>query len=104
MRLNEQAIPRRVFERLSSMKALRIIGSQPDNRISLFSFVIDGVKTEEIVKRLDQVGIAIREGNLAALPLLKRFGAETAARASLYVYTSIEEVDRFGDALEALIK
>ena len=101
---HEQAITRRAFERLSGIKGLRIIGSQPHNRISLFTFVVDGVPTEEIVKRLDQAGIAIRGGDLASLPLLKRFGTTTAARASLYIYTSTEDVDRFGDALESIVR
>ncbi len=101
---HEQVITRRAFERLSSMKGVRIIGSQPDNRISLFTFVVDGIRTEKIVKRLDQAGIAIRGGDLASLPLLKRFGVTTASRASLYLYTSIEDVERFGDALQTIVR
>jgi cysteine desulfurase/selenocysteine lyase len=97
---HEQSITRRTWERLSSMKGVRILGSQPDNRISLFTFVVDGVPTEEIVKRLDHAGIAIRGGDIASLPLLKRFGVTSAARCSLYIYTSTDDVDRFADVLE----
>jgi cysteine desulfurase/selenocysteine lyase len=101
---HEQLITRRMLERLSSIKGVRIIGSQPDNRISLFTFVVDGVPTGEIVKRLDEAGIAIRGGDIASLPLLKRFGITTAARASSYIYTSTKDVDRFGEALQAFAR
>lgn len=100
----EQVITRRTFERLSNIKGLRIIGSKADDRISVFTFVIEGVATEQIVKRLDEVGIAIRGGDIASLPLLKRFGVTTAARASLYIYTSTEDVDRFSNALQSLVQ
>jgi cysteine desulfurase/selenocysteine lyase len=44
------------------------------------------------MRALDQRGIAIRSGDLAALPLLRRLGAERAARASLYLYNTTDEV------------
>jgi cysteine desulfurase/selenocysteine lyase len=48
---------------------------------------------------LDRHGIAVRAGDLAALPLLRRLGAQRAVRASLYLYNSIAEVDRLFDVL-----
>ena len=39
----------------------------------------------EIVRALDERGIATRGGDLASLPLLKRFGLADAARASCYL-------------------
>ena len=43
--------------------------------------------------------IAVRSGDLAALPLLKRFGVKEAVRASCYVYTTTAEVDALAGAL-----
>jgi selenocysteine lyase/cysteine desulfurase len=40
-----------------------------------------------------------RAGDLAALPLLKRFGVSEAARASAYVYSTTADLDRLADAL-----
>lgn len=56
----------------------------------------------DIVKALDTVGIAVRGGDLAALPLLKRMGATAAVRASCYVYTIEEEVERLTVELSKL--
>jgi len=39
---------------------------------------------------------------LAALPLLKRFGVTSAARASCYLYTQMTELDRLATALRQL--
>lgn len=100
---HEQAITRRMLDRLSAIKGLRLIGSQSENRISLFTFVLEGVPTEEIVKRFDAEGIAIRGGDIASLPLMKRFGLTTAARASLYMYNSVQDVDRFGQILQTIV-
>ena len=53
----------------------------------------------EVLQALDARGIAIRGGDLASLPLLKRLGTTSAARASCYLYTTIEEIDRLAEVL-----
>ena len=52
-----------------------------------------------IAEALDAKGIAIRAGDMAALPLLKRFGVSEAARASAYVYSTTSDIDRLVEAL-----
>jgi cysteine desulfurase/selenocysteine lyase len=89
--------------RLGDVPRLRILGStRPDDRIGVFSFVVDGTEPDAVLTELDRKGIAIRAGDLASLPLLRRFGVSRAARASLYLYTTEEELDRLADALTAL--
>jgi cysteine desulfurase/selenocysteine lyase len=68
----------------------------------VFSFVVEGTEPEAVLTELDRQGIAIRAGDLASLPLLRRFGVSRAARASLYLYTTEEEVDRLAHALSGL--
>ena len=98
---HEQALTRHMLERLIDIKGIRLIGpTNPTNRISLFAFSSQKISTAELVRLLDANGIAIRGGDLAALPLLKRFGVATAARASLYVYTTMDEVDQFCSTLQ----
>ncbi len=60
--------------------------------------MIEGQSPATIARALDQRGVAIRAGDMAALPLLKRFGVTEAARASAYVYSTREDIDRLGDA------
>ena len=73
--------------------------SGPEDRVPVFTFVIEGQSPTTIARALDQRGVAIRAGDMAALPLLKRFGVTEAARASAYVYSTREDIDRLGDAL-----
>jgi cysteine desulfurase/selenocysteine lyase len=72
--------------------------------VPVFSFVLAGHSPAETLQHLDTHGIAIRAGDLAALPLLKRFGVSAAARASCYYYTQTAELDRLAAALRELTR
>jgi len=99
----ERALVSHALRRLGAVPGLRILGSdRPEDRIGVFSFVLEGKEPEALLAELDRRGIAIRAGDLASLPLLRRFGVSRAARASLYLYTTEDEVDRLADALAAL--
>ena len=89
------------LERLSRIKGLRLVGPRsPQRRLPVFSFAIAGRTPGEILTHLDSRGIAVRAGDLAALPLLKRLGVTEAVRASCYIYTETSELDRLADALD----
>ena len=82
---------------------MKLIGSATaTDRVPVFCFTIDGVAVPTIVKALDEDGIAIRGGDMAAQPLLERFGTKAAARVSCYLYNTVEEIDRLGAVLERL--
>jgi len=100
VRRHELALIDRTLERLKSVPGLRLFGPAASrDRVGVFSFAIDGESPADTVRRLDAKGIAIRAGDLAALPLLLRFGVRSAARASCYLYNTVEDIDRFADAL-----
>jgi cysteine desulfurase/selenocysteine lyase len=90
--------------RFAEVKGLRVLGllnpSVP--RVPVFAFTLGNTPVSRIVEAMDAKGIAIRGGDMAALPLLKRFGATVVARASLYLYTTTGEIDRFVDVLREL--
>jgi cysteine desulfurase/selenocysteine lyase len=91
------------LERLADIPGLRLLGPRSAaNRVPVFSFVLAGHSPAEILQHLDTQGIAIRAGDLAALPLLKRFGVSAAARASCYLYTRTADLDRLAAALREL--
>ncbi len=69
----------------------------------VFTFVIDGQSPTAVAKSLNHRGVAIRAGDMAALPLFRRFGASEAARASAYVYSTTDDIDRLADGLAALV-
>ena len=60
------------------------------------------MKPKEVEKALDQEGIAVRAGKLAAEPLLKALGADEAVRASFMFYNTRGEADALASALEKI--
>jgi cysteine desulfurase/selenocysteine lyase len=97
---HEQELTRYALSRFKEVNGLRILGPiDADNRVSVFSFVIENRQVLDVVKELDTMGIAVRGGDLASLPLLKRMGVNAAIRASCYAYTSTEEIDQLVAAL-----
>jgi cysteine desulfurase / selenocysteine lyase len=100
---HESRITSYALTQLREIPGLRLLGpAESDQRIPVFSFLLDGHTPIEVMRALDARGIAIRAGDLAALPLLKHFGATTAARASCYLYTQESDIDAFVAALHAL--
>jgi cysteine desulfurase/selenocysteine lyase len=97
---HEQQLTAHLHEVLSTQKGVHLLGrGEIEERISLFCFKVDSVEAEDLARRLDQYGIAIRAGDIASLPLLERFGVKRAARASLYLYNTTAEIDSFADKL-----
>jgi cysteine desulfurase/selenocysteine lyase len=88
---------------LQQIRGLRLIGPRTaERRVPVFTFVVEDHPATAVAKALDTRGIAVRAGDMAALPLLKRFGATEAVRASAYVYSTIGDLDRLAEGLRAL--
>ncbi|MGH8308920.1 MAG: aminotransferase class V-fold PLP-dependent enzyme [Steroidobacteraceae bacterium] len=97
---HEAALTAYGLETLLTVPGLRVLGpSSAPGRLPVFSFVLNDRAPQEILRRLDENGIAVRAGDLSALPLLKRLGVTSAARASCYLYTRTEDIDRLVDVL-----
>jgi len=77
---------------LREIEGLRIIGNAKE-KVSVISFVMDGIHHQDIGVLLDQQGIAVRTGHHCTQPLMQRFGITGTTRASFAVYNSIDEVD-----------
>jgi cysteine desulfurase/selenocysteine lyase len=100
---HEQELTRYTLERFAELEWLTLLGpATPRDRICLFSFHQKGKDPGRLMSGLDQRGIAIRSGDLASLPLLRRLGADRAARASLYLYNTVAEVRVMFEALTRL--
>ncbi|WP_421829207.1 SufS family cysteine desulfurase [Larkinella sp.] len=85
-------------EALESIDGLRIIG-QSAEKISVVSFVLDGIHHQDTGVILDQQGIAVRTGHHCTQPLMRRFNLTGTTRASFAVYNTKEEIDRLVQAL-----
>jgi cysteine desulfurase/selenocysteine lyase len=85
-------------EQLGRVPGLTLIGTAPE-KAGVLSFVLDGVRTEDVGGALDQEGIAVRSGHHCAQPVLRRFGLESTVRASLAPYNTCEDIDALVAAL-----
>jgi cysteine desulfurase/selenocysteine lyase len=83
---------------LARVPGLRLIGTAP-HKAGVLSFVLDGVRTEDVGGMLDQEGIAVRSGHHCAQPILRRYGLESSVRASLAPYNTCEDIDALVAAL-----
>ncbi len=88
---------------LSGIEGLRIVG-QAAQKVSVISFVIEGIHHQDIGVLLDNQGIAVRTGHHCTQPLMKRFGLLGTSRASFAMYNTHEEIDRLVAGLQRVKK
>jgi cysteine desulfurase/selenocysteine lyase len=71
---------------------VRLIGTARD-KVSVLSFVLDGVHPHDVGTVLDLQGVAVRASHHCAQPLMRRFGVPGTVRASFALYNTREDVD-----------
>jgi cysteine desulfurase/selenocysteine lyase len=101
---HEQFITGYALEALSEVKGLRTLGPPVAQRGGVVAFTLDGVHPHDISQILDQDGIAIRAGHHCAMPLHHRLRIPASARASFYLYTSTDEIDKLVTGLNRVRK
>ncbi|WP_274969117.1 aminotransferase class V-fold PLP-dependent enzyme [Succinimonas amylolytica] len=77
---------------LRGVPGLTLVGTARD-KASALAFKLSGYSDEEVGRRLDSFGIAVRTGHHCAQPVLRRFGYESAVRPTLGIYNSPEDID-----------
>ncbi|HEX8339722.1 MAG TPA: SufS family cysteine desulfurase [Tepidisphaeraceae bacterium] len=91
-------------ERISSVEGVRLVGTAAE-KASVVSFVIDNppLSAHDVGVMLDLEGIAVRTGHHCCQPVMDRFGIPATARASIAMYNTRDDVDRFVTALARII-
>lgn len=79
-------------EKLSAIEGLTIIGTAKE-KVSVISFILEGIHPQDVGIILDQQGIAIRTGHHCTQPLMQRLGLVGTCRASFSVYNTLGEID-----------
>lgn len=90
-------------EALETIPGLKIIGKAQE-KVSVVSFVVEGIFHFDIGQMLDARGIAIRTGHHCTQPLMKIYQIEGTARASFSVYNTTEEIDNLIEGLQRIVK
>ena len=94
VRAHELEITEYAYEALSDVEGLTVYGPPPSRRAGVISFSLDGIHPHDLATIADRDQVCLRAGHHCAMPLMTRLGIPATARASFYVYTLKEEVDR----------
>ncbi|HPF74258.1 MAG: cysteine desulfurase [Rhodanobacteraceae bacterium] len=87
------------LDAMRSVKGLRIIGEAKE-RAAVISFLVDGAHAHDLATLLDLEGVAVRSGHHCAHPLMQFYGVPATCRASMALYSTREDIDRFVTALD----
>ena len=105
IREHEIEITKYAYSNLMNINGIEILGPENiDIRAGLISFNIPDIHPHDLGTFLDSKGIAIRTGHHCAMPLIKKLGSHSSARASFYIYNTNQEIDKFTTEINNSIK
>jgi cysteine desulfurase/selenocysteine lyase len=99
-----KTLSRYMLERLTSINDVFVYGL-PDENSTVFGFNVghdNAISCHDVSLFLDQSNVAVRSGLLCAHPLVRLFAEEGIVQASLYVYNSLDDIDRLADSLKLI--
>lgn len=107
IRRYEETLATRLIEGLESLEGVRVYaGDDPKQRIGVVSFTVDGLHPHEVAQHLDEnADIMVRSGHHCCMPLMERLSLpDGTVRASLYLYSTKNEVDALVAAVNEVAK
>ena len=105
VRAHEIEITRAAVQKLSSVPNLTIYGPESvEARGGVVAFNVDDIHPHDLGTVLDSYGVAIRAGHHCAQPLMRRLDIAATARASFYIYNTVDELDTLLEGIEAAAK
>ncbi len=93
-----ESVPGTTIHGLTDMKRL-------DERVPTVSFTLEGKHPREIAESLGEAGFYVWDGNYYALAVTERLGLEESGgmvRVGAAHYNTLDEIDRFGEALKKI--
>jgi len=103
---HEVSLNKYITERISNISGLNILGPQEaEKRSGIISFTIDGIDPHELALQLDSTdNIMIRSGYHCCHSWFNSRKILGSARASLYLYNTHEEADKFCESIRTVLK
>ena len=99
----EDQLTRHAMARMREIEDMRFFGTV-EGKTSVVSFNVGQIHPMDLGTLLDHLGFAIRTGHHCAQPLMARCGVEGMARVSFALYNTVEEIDRFVEALQRVVR
>jgi cysteine desulfurase / selenocysteine lyase len=101
---HEHELAAYALERVAEIPGIKLYGPPADRRAGIVSFNLADVHPHDVAQVLDLEGVAIRAGHHCCQPLMQKLGVAATNRASFYLYTLPEEIDRLVAGLHKVRK
>ena len=100
IRAHEMSLTGHLLDVLDEVGDITVFGPLDlESRGGVVSFNLADVHAHDVGTILDRRGIAVRAGHHCAQPLMARYDVPSMARASVYLYTTHDEIDALGEGL-----
>jgi cysteine desulfurase / selenocysteine lyase len=90
--------------RLAELPWIDVYGPPAERRAGIVSFNVEGVHPHDVAQVLDWEGVSVRAGHHCTQPLMAKLGVAATTRASFYLYSIPEEIDRLVEGLHKVKK
>jgi cysteine desulfurase/selenocysteine lyase len=95
-------LARYALPKMKELPGLRVLGTAKEHA-GVISFVMDAAHPHDLTTFADRYGLAMRGGHHCNQPLMRRFGVTGSTRASIYIYSTRQEIDRMIEILQKAI-
>jgi len=100
VRDHEIELTKYAMDAMKDIRGMTLYGPlDANNKGGVISFNLGDIHPHDLATILNDHGIAIRSGHHCAQVLMENFDLSATSRASFYIYNTIEEVDKFINAL-----
>ena len=90
---------------LDELPGIRVLGPRAGSpRSGMVSFAFANIHAHDVITFADQQGVALRGGHHCNMPLMKKLGLPSTARASFYLYNTEEEIAALAATLRKIVK
>jgi cysteine desulfurase/selenocysteine lyase len=96
---HEKQITTYAIQQVQDIPGLKIFGPAVEHKGGVVSFTLEDVHPHDVAQILDSEGVAVRAGHHCAMPLHQKYNLPATTRASFYLYSTNQEVDRLVAAL-----
>ena len=91
---HEHELAAYALDQLGEIPGITVYGPPAERRAGIVSFNVEGIHPHDVAQVLDLEGVAIRAGHHCCQPLMQKLGVAATNRASFYLYTLQDEIDR----------
>ena len=102
VRAHEVALTAAAMRSLAALPGVTLHGTaSADERSGVVSFSVDDVHPHDVATALDAEGVCVRAGHHCAQPLMRALDVHSTVRASFWVYSTPQDIDRLVTAIRA---